>query len=154
MAVVIGENAYITEQEFIDWAESRGYTVDAAKLSGNIVSASLDFIDVYYCFAGKPLSADQPMKLPTDKVSIANIKSAACFAVHLQQQGLLQVNLSTATQGAVTSESKSLGTMSKSTSYAEVSKSYTNDKRPTPQIDRLLKPFLCADFGVTQLVRV
>lgn len=143
MAITVGTNAYVTYAEYLAWAALRGYTVTAtqAEVEAAIVIASLDYIDAQHNFKGELEDEDQAMKLPTDEVSIANIKPAANAATKMQLEGLLMVDTSTiSTSGAVESESKSVGSLSKSVSYK--SGSAQTYKRIAPLVDSLLRPYL------------
>jgi hypothetical protein len=149
MAITVGVNAYITYAEFVAWADLRGYNIThpQAGVEEAIVIASLDFIDAMHNFKGDPVSSSQAMKLPTDQVTIANIKPAANAATKMQLEGLLMVDTSTTSaSGSIESESKSVGPLSKSVTYrAGTAQTY---KRITPLVDALLRPYLSASIGL------
>ena len=143
MAITVGVNAYVSYAEYLAWAALRGYTVTAtqAQVEAAIVIASLDYIDANHTFKGELVDEDQTMKLPTDEVTIAEIKPAANAATKMQLAGLLMVDTSTtSTTGVVESESKSVGTLSKSVTYK--SGSSQTYKRIAPLVDALLRPYL------------
>lgn len=149
MAITVGVNAYVTYAEYVAWATLRGYTVTATQpeVEAAIVIASLDYIDAGHSFLGDPVSDSQAMKLPTDQVTIAQIKPAANAATDMQLKGLLMVDPSaTSTNGVIESESKSVGPLSKSVTYKSgTSQTY---KRIVPLVDALLRPYLSASIGL------
>lgn len=145
MAITVGVNTYITESDYIAYATARGIELKP-ELEADIIK-SADFIDTYYTFKGAALDAAQDMQLPTDCVAIADIKKAALKAVELQQAGLLTLDSAVMTGGIVESESKSLdGVGSKSVTYA--SGSQPTYKARTPELDRLLQPYLAFSGGL------
>lgn len=151
MSITVGVNAYITYAEFTAWADLRGYNIThpEAKVEEAIVIASLDYIDAMHNFKGELVDDEQAMKLPTDMVSIANIKPAACAAVKMQLDGTLMVEPSTiSTAGVVQAEAKSVGDLSKSVTYK--SGSAQTYKRVTPLVDALLRPYLLGSMGSVQ----
>lgn len=152
MAVTVGTNGYITVTDFKAWADSRGYTYGADELvEAAIVVASVDFIDTNYKFRGDPLSPTQEMQLPTNEVAIEDIQNAAAQAAYLQLIGRLFVDPANLGQGGqITSESKKLGTLSTSTSYAE-GYQYTT-LYPTISIDNLMKKYIVS-AGMGTLIR-
>ena len=137
MAITLGTDAYISLADYKLWADARGYTYGTdAEVEAAIVIAT-DFIDANYTFRGQPLSDNQPLQLPTNAVAIADIEKAAAQATYLQLLGRLTVDPSELTTAAVISESKQVGSLSKSTSYAERAR-YTTTY-PTTSVDRLLR---------------
>jgi hypothetical protein len=139
---------YITQQEYTTYANERGIHVNNGHLAQDII-LSADFIDTYYKFKGEPLDPAQPNALPTDQVSIADIKKAALKACEMQQAGLLTLDLAATANGIVSSESKSLdGVGSKSVTYEAGSRN--TYKRSTPQLDLLLRPFLAFNSGLVR----
>lgn len=148
MAVTVGTNAYITAAEYEAYAAERDITVTSATLDADIIK-SAGFIDTYYTFKGDLVSSTQAMKLPTDRVSIADIAKAALKAVEMQQAGLLTLDLAAVAGGVISSESKSLdGVGSKSVTYESGTRS--TFKVRTPQLDMLLKPFLFYSGGLVK----
>ena len=83
------------------------------------------------------------MTLPTDEVEItSNIKNATYQAALLSLKGRLFVDTTEINiNGAVSAESKSVGSLSKSVEYAENGRKYTN-KYPTTNIDNLLSDYV------------
>lgn len=138
MAITVGTNAYITAAEYEAYAADRGITPNAATLDADIVK-SADYIDTYYNFKGSPVSETQAMKLPTDEVTIANIKKAALKAVEMQQAGLLTLDLASVAAGQVKREKKVVDVLEKEIEYVEGSQQ--TFKRKAPELDMLLKPY-------------
>ncbi|QDP59315.1 MAG: hypothetical protein Tp136SUR676911_54 [Prokaryotic dsDNA virus sp.] len=153
MALTLGENAYITLAGFKAWADARGYDygTDDAAIEAAIVIASVDFMNAQYTFKGEPLDDTQVMQLPTDCVAISDVENAAAQAAWLQFNGRLFVDpASIGQKGAVTSETKQVGSLSTSTSYAE-GYQYTTTY-PTTSVDRLLRAFTVGG-GLGSVVR-
>lgn len=146
MCSTVGTNAYVTSEQYQDYAAARGIAVNVSNLDNDII-LSADFIDLYYTFKGEPVSDTQAMQLPTDQVSILNINKAALKAIELQQLGRLSLD-ATALKGAlIASESKSLdGVGSKSVTYE--SGSQVTYKARVPELDRLLAPFTKGAGGI------
>jgi hypothetical protein len=151
MALVLGTNAYIDSATFTAWALERGY--DLAPYSSTVIEnaitiSSVDFIDVNYTFSGTPIAV-QPMQLPTDLVTIANIINGAAQAAWLKLNGRLFVDPTTLTQnGEVVSESKDLGPLKKGIEYAEGrSRTYLYDVQ---SVDRLLAAFTIGGSGLVR----
>ena len=126
MALTLGTNAYIELDAFKEWCDMRNYDhtiYSNTDIKGAIVVSSLDFIDPRYAFKGTRIDLDQPMDLPTDLVTIADIKSGVAQSVWQQLQGQLFVDLSSIdVKGSVVSESKKLDVMEKETVYSEGSR--------------------------------
>jgi len=144
MAITVGTNTYATYAEYLAWAALRGYVVTAteAQVEAALVLASLDYIDANFNFKGDLVDDEQAMKLPTDDVTIAQIKPATLEACKMQLAGLLLVDPSlTSVTGIIESEEKSLeGVGSKSIKYKNGSaQAY---KRSVPLVDALLRPYL------------
>lgn len=138
MAITIGTNAYITAAEYEAYADERGILPNAVTLDADIIK-SADFIDTYYNFKGQVVTEGQPMKLPTDQVTIANIKKAALKAVEMQQAGLLTLNLASVETGLVKREMKKVDVLEKEIEYVEGSQQAF--KRRSPELDMLLRPY-------------
>ncbi len=143
-------NALISLETFYSFADSRNANVDgydSSAIQGAIVTASQDYISVYYCFKGELLNPDQGLALPTTEVTINNkIKQATYEAALLSLNGNLFVNPSSIdSNGAILSESGSLSSMGDSVTYQEGTQ-YTTTK-PTPTVDLLLKPFITGGAG-------
>lgn len=150
MAITVGTNAYVTEEEYLAYAADGGEMPNYASLQYDIVK-SARFIDTYYNFKGQQLSDAQSMKLPTDQVTIDNIKNAALKAVEMQQAGLLTLDLASVASGQVKREMKKLGTMEKEIEYVEGSQQ--TFKRKAPELDMLLRPYVVGGTS-SGLVRV
>ena len=148
MAITLGVNAYITNQDFQDWASERGYNFYPyiANIDSAIVVASVDYIDTTYSFKGSKVDASQKMKLPTDEVAIADIRNAAGQAVWQQLQGLLFVAQSAdGAKGQITSEMSKLGDLEESFDYAEGSqRTFTHSTR---LIDNFIAPYTAQGAG-------
>ena len=138
MAITLGTNAYITAAEYEAYADERGILPNAVTLDSDIIK-SADFIDTYYNFKGEVVTEGQPMKLPTDQVTIANIKKAALKAVEMQQAGLLTLNLAGVETGLVKREMKKVDVLEKEIEYVEGSQQ--TFKRRSPELDMLLRPY-------------
>lgn len=138
MTITVGTNAYITEAEYLAYADERFIIPNYATLQADIVK-SADFIDTYYNFKGQPVSDTQSMKLPTDEVTIANIKKAALKAVEMQQAGLLTLDLASVATGQVKREMKKVDVLEKEIEYVEGSQQ--TFKRKAPELDMLLRPY-------------
>ena len=141
-------DCYVTEAEYQAYADARGITVDPVALDADRVK-SADYIDTYYNFKGYPLYEGQPMKLPTDQVTIAQIKKAALKAIEMQQAGLLTLDLASVAAGQVKRVMEKVDVLETETEYVEGSQQ--TFKRKAPELDMLLRPFT---VGGTGLVRV
>lgn len=135
---------YVTNEQYEAYANERGIQINYATIDGDLFKAA-DFIDTYYNFKGEALQ--DTAALPTDLVSVADIERAALKAVELQQIGRLTLNAAAMSGSIIESESKSLdGVGSKSVSYqAGTQPTY---KARTPELDRLLAPFLAFSGGL------
>ncbi|MDX1453631.1 MAG: DnaT-like ssDNA-binding protein, partial [Oleiphilaceae bacterium] len=121
-----------------------------AQKESALVQASIFYIDGYD-FSGDKLNDDQGLKLPTDEVEVnRDIKRAVLGAAVLQLQGRLFVDPQDIQQRSITSESKAVGSLSKSTNYAEQA-SYTT-KYPTTNLDKLVQKHALAG-GLGTVVR-
>lgn len=138
MAITLGTNAYITAAEYESYADERGILPNAVTLDADIIK-SADFIDTYYNFKGEVVTEGQPMKLPTDQVTIANIKKAALKAVEMQQAGLLTLNLAGVETGLVKRLMEKVDVLETETEYVEGSQQ--TFKRRSPELDMLLRPY-------------
>lgn len=148
MAITVGTNAYVTEAEYLTYADERFIIPNYATIQADIVK-SADFIDTYYNFKGQPISDTQSMKLPTDQVTIDNIKKAALKAVEMQQAGLLTLDLASVAAGQVKRVMEKVDVLETEIEYVEGSQQ--TFKRKAPELDMLLRPFT---VGGTGLVRV
>ena len=141
-------SAYITQAEYEAYAADRGIAVDLATISADRI-LSTDFIDTFYTFKGTPLDALQERQLPTDQVTVAAIKKAALKACEMQQAGLLTVNLAALSSGVVKRIMTKVDVLEKEIEYQDGTQ--PTSKPRTPELDRLLRPFVIGGVG---LVRV
>ena len=148
MAITIGLNAYITAEQYEAYADERGIAVHHGQLDHDIIK-SADYIDTYYNFKGELVDPAQPMKLPTDQVTIAQIKKAALKAIEMQQAGLLTLDLASVAAGQIKRVMEKVDVLETETEYVEGSQQAF--KRKAPELDMLLRPFT---VGGTGLVRV
>ena len=148
MAITIGVNAYVTAEQYEAYADERGIISDPVNLDSDIIK-SADYIDTYYRFKGELVDPVQSMKLPTDQVTIAQIKKAALKAVEMQQAGLLTLDLASVAAGQVKRVMEKVDVLETETEYVEGSQQ--SFKRKAPELDMLLRPFT---VGGTGLVRV
>ena len=153
---VTGANAYI-DVAFLDaWALSRNYSLtayDTTQKEAAIQIASQDWTDLFHTFRGEALTTTQGLKMPTvDTVYDDKWRNVVTMAVYLQLRGLLLVDeVSLSVTGTVESESKQLGPMSKSITYASgTAQTY---RRLTPSLDAAIKPYLSLVGGMGSLVR-
>lgn len=152
----VGVNSYISLADFKAWADLRAYDYSSytdAQIEAATVVSAVDFIDPNYTFKGTKVSDTQPMDLPTSEVAITDILNGAAQATWQQLQGYLFVDQSTqSVNGKVTSESKSVGSLSKSVDYEEGTALSTTYN--TTQITNFLKPYLAAGSGSFDSLRV
>lgn len=152
----VGVNSYISLADFKAWADLRAYDYSSytdAQIEAATVISAVDFIDPNYTFKGTKLIDTQPMDLPTSEVAIADILNGAAQAAWQQLKGYLFVDQSTqSVNGKVTSESKSVGSLSKSVDYEEGTALSTTYN--TTQITNFLKPYLAAGSGSFDSLRV
>lgn len=140
MAITVGTDAYISLADYKKWADARGYTYGTDDVVEAAIVIATDFMDATYTFRGQPVSDNQPLQLPTNEVAIADIEKAIAQAVYLQLLGRLTVDPSTLTTAVITGESKQVGSLATSTSYAERAR-YTTTY-PTTSVDKLLRGFV------------
>lgn len=141
-------DSYATAAEYTAYANARGIPIQSGQLDHDIIK-SADYIDTYYNFKGELVDPAQPMKLPTDQVTIANIKKAALKAIEMQQAGLLTLDLASVAPGQVKRVMEKVDVLETETEYVEGSQQ--TFKRKAPELDMLLRPFT---VGGTGLVRV
>ena len=141
-------SAYITEAEYLAYANARGLVVNLTTLDADRI-LSADFIDTFYTFKGTPLDAAQEMQLPTDLVSVEAIRKGALKACEMQQGGLLTVNLAALSAGVVKRIMSKVDVIEEEIEYQDGSQ--PTSKPRTPELDRLLRPFTVGGVG---LVRV
>ena len=143
-------NAYIDADELDAYAALRGIDLtayDTAAKEAAIITCTIDFMGVYYCYKGDQLNDDQSLSLPTDLVGInKDIKNSCANGSVLQLKGLLLIDTSISSQlGDVKSQMDKLDVLETKTEYVEGSAN--NYKRDTPIIDRLLSKYLCLGGG-------
>ena len=144
---VTNANSYVSVAEFNSYATARNIDptdYDTEQIEGALVVASVDFISVNYKFKGDALTATQGMQLPTDEVGInSSIKNATCAAALLHLKNRLFVDTTEISiNGTIESESKSVGSLEKATTYKDGAQ-YTN-KFPTVNIDMMLANYVLA----------
>lgn len=127
------------------------HTHSEAQTEYALVSAAKRWIDGQHEFAGSKLNHDQALKFPRDKFGLPDdIKRANALGAWYHLQGLLLVDVSAiGVAGEVESESKAVGSLSKSVSYrAGTAQRYS---RVLPSdLTNLLKPYLAnSGMGVT-----
>lgn len=150
--------AYESASSLTAYLAERGYTdtyTDAQKEQALLISAQ-DWIDGQHNYANEKLVSTQALKFPRDNdVGLPDdIKKANLKAAYLQLQSLLLVDLSTvSTSGAIESESKSVGPLSKSTTYTEGSAQIYGRVLPA-DLENLLKPYLLNSGGFGRTYRV
>jgi hypothetical protein len=165
MAIVVEDGTGLSNAQCYEsvanldaYLAERGLTTSAtdAEKEAALVVAAKDWIDGRHTFANSKLVSTQALQFPRnndvglpDDIKVANIKAA-----WLQLQGLLLVDLSTiSTSGTVESESKAVGSLSKSTTYKDGSAQVY--ARVIPEdLNILLRPYLLASGGMGRTYRV
>ena len=148
-------NAYIDVAYFDSYAALRAIDVtsyDTAAKEAAIITCTIDFMDVYYCYKGDPLNDSQSLSLPTDLVGInKDIQNACANGALLHLQGLLLVDTSAINQsGEVKSQQDKLDVLETKTEFVEGTAN--NYKRTTPIVDKLLSKYLCFGGGARLVV--
>lgn len=144
MPVTVGENSYLTVQDFKDNADMFGLTYDSyadEQIEQALSRSALMYIDSKYKFKGSKLDEAQKMSLPTNDVAIADVTYGATQATYQALIGKLFVSeASQSANGAVSAESKKLATLSKSVEYqGGTARTSLYD---TGLIDNLMKPYI------------
>ena len=149
MAIIVGENSYLTLQEFKGWADLRLNDYSSftdAQIEAALVKSSLDYIDPNYTFKGAKVDDSQPMSLPTDEVEISDILNGAAQAAWQDLNGELFISPTTNSSGQLKMSREKLDVLETEVEYAEnTAYSYTHD---TTQIRKLLNPYLAGGGGV------
>lgn len=145
----LATDSYVTEAEYQAYADARGIIVNVATLSFDRVKAA-DFLDRWYNFRGVVTDPLQERSLPTDEVSIANVKNASLLSVQMQQAGLLDLDLAATQAGAVKRIMEKVDVLETEIEYVDGTQQLY--RRKTPELDRLLRPFTIGGNG--GLVRV
>jgi hypothetical protein len=154
MAIVVEDGTGLSNaQAYASAADLQAYCAEralsladyneAAQEAALVISAK-DWIDGYHEFVYNKLDEDQALDFPRDndiglpdEIVLANIKAA-----YLQLQGLLLVNLSgLSVAGTVESESKAVGSLSKSVKYKNGSAQVYGRILPA-DLTNLLRPYL------------
>lgn len=152
----IGTDSYLELAAFKDWCASRGYDLanyTDPQIEASFVVSAVDYLDPTFEFKGEKLDANQAMGLPTDEVAIADITSGSAQAAWQQLNGFLFVPMTTqSANGSVSSESKSVASLSKSVTYEEGT-ARTNTFSTT-LIKNLLKPYVKSGSGGFNSYRV
>jgi len=152
--ITLGENGYITVEQFKTWCNARlieFFAYNDLQIEAAIVVASVDFIDTNYTFKGCKLDEAQSMSLPTDDVAIADIQNAVAQAVWQQLRGLLFTPELTSNEGEVLRKREKVGPIEEETEYREGSvRSYTYS---TTKIDRLIAPHVIGNAGGLSILR-
>lgn len=169
MAIVTEDGTGLSNaQAYCDYAYFQAYVTERgithshsqAQIEAALVIAAKDWIDGQHTFIGEKLVSTQALQFPrlfSDTTTYpdafpADIKLANAKAAWLQLQGLLLVDQSALSlSGAVTSESKAVGPLSKSVTYESgTSQMYA---RVLPKdLTNLLKPYLLSG-GQMRVVR-
>lgn len=154
--ITVGTDTYLSVVDFKANADLFGYDYSDktdTQIEQALTSSALLYIDPTFTFKGEALSESQAMQLPTDEVSITDIAKGATQAAWQQLSGYLFVDQSTqSANGQVASESKSVGSLSKSIDYQEGT-ARTNTYS-TVLIRNLLKPYLAVGSGAFNSYRV
>jgi len=142
MAITVGENGYLTVDEYKAWADELKYdysTKTDAQIEQAIIISSVYFIDTTYKFKGDKVQPDQKMLLPTDEVLITDIRNGAAQAAYQSLEGKLFIDVSARSEGQVKMQRDKLDVLETEVEYVENSQStYTNN---TTLITRLLAPY-------------
>lgn len=121
-----------------------------------LVIAAKDWIDGEHCFAYEKLVETQALEFPRDNdIGLpSDILKANAAAANLQLNGALLVDTaSISTGGIVEGEAKSVGPLSKSTTYAKNSAQIYS--RILPQsLKKLLQPYLRNSAGLGRTYRI
>lgn len=139
------------------WMAERGYTTtknETQKESALVISAK-DWIDGQHDFANEKLVETQALEFPRTVFGFPDdIKLANAQAAYLQLSGLLLVDpASLSTSGTVESESKAVGSLSKSVTYKSGSAQIYGRILPK-QLTNLLKPYLSNAGGMGVVYRL
>lgn len=157
MTIVVEDGSGVPgAQSYASVAELDAYAVyrldltnyNTAQKEAALVIASTDWMDGTHTFRSEPLTTDQGLFFPTVQDGFPTaIKTAALKAALLQLQGLLMVDLTKISQsGAIESESKSVGPLSKSVTYKSGTAQLYARILPA-DLTNLLKPYLSPSGG-------
>lgn len=139
------------------WMAERGYTTTAlqpAKEAALVVSAK-DWIDGQHSFANEKLVDNQALEFPRTVFGFPeDIKRANAQAAYLHLRGALLVDTAAiSTSGTVESESKAVGSLSKSVTYKSGSAQIYSRILPKT-LTNLLKPYLSNSGGLGSVYRL
>lgn len=139
------------------WMAERGYTttaLESAKEAALVVSAK-DWIDGQHSFANEKLVDNQALEFPRTVFGFPeDIKRANAQAAYLHLSGALLVDTaSISAAGTVESESKSVGSLSKSVTYKSGSAQIYSRILPKT-LTNLLKPYLSNSGGLGVVYRL
>lgn len=139
------------------WMLERGYTTaaaEAAKEAALVVSAK-DWIDGQHSFANEKLVENQALEFPRTVFGFPeDIKRANAQAAYLQLNGALLVDVTAiSTSGVIESESKAVGSLSKSVTYKSGSAQIYGRVLPKT-LTNLLKPYLLNASGLGVVYRL
>ena len=162
MAIVVETGAGLSNaQAYCDYNYLHAYLTERGithshsqpSMEAALVVAAKDWIDGQHEIADEKLVSTQALKFPTKKFGLPDdIKLANAKAAWLQLQGLLLVDQSTLSlSGAVASESKAVGPLSKSVSY-ESGTAQVYARVLPKDLTNLLKPYLFSG-GQMRVVR-
>lgn len=160
MAIVVEDgtgladaNSYASLAELETYAEHR---IDISTYSDTLkenalIVATLDWVDGQHSFIYEPSTTTQALKFPVEidgeDVVPQAVKNATMKAALLQLQGLLMVDLTSINvAGTIESESKSIGTLEKSTKYKSGTAQRYGRVLP-PELERLLYPYTGGGMG-------
>ena len=143
-------NSYLSNADFLAYCLSRNIDVSAyteTAIDAALLTCTVDYIDVYYCFRGEKLNDEQALSLPTDLVGInKDIQNATANGAYLHLQGLLLIDESAINQGGdIKSQQDKLDVLETKTEYIEGTAS--KSKRDTPIMDRLLNKYSAFGAG-------
>lgn len=153
MAIVVEDGTGLSNaQAYVDADYLQAYclerglslaTYDETAQEAALVIAAKDWIDGQHTFKYEKLVETQALQFPRTEFEFPDdIKVTNAKAAYLQLKGALLVDVTTiSTSGAVESESKQLGTMSKSVTYKSGSAQIYGRILPA-DLTNLLRPYL------------
>jgi hypothetical protein len=142
--LILAKNCYITLSNFKAWATLRGNAFNSfsdSAIVAAIVVSGLDYITPTFTFKGTKINEEQPLPLPTDQVTIANIESGAAQAAWQQLSGRLFVSMDEQNvKGNVIEEESKIDVLEELTKYQPGTA--LASKFSTTLIRSLLKPYI------------
>lgn len=144
--------------DYLDaWMSARGYVTQAteAQKEAALVISAQDWIDGQHSFEHSKILDTQSLQFPRTVFGFPEqIKLANAQAAWLQLSGSLLVDTSTiSASGVIESESKSVGSLSKSVTYKSGSAQIYSRVLPR-QLTNLLKPYLLSVGGLGVVYRL